>query len=68
MPQSAQHTNMPQQTNNSKKFGPVQPRLYDWTLNEGGGPNPDGLPTANGHAPSISNGRISPGNTFWLIF
>lgn len=48
---------MPQEAlpaSNAKKFGPVQPRLYDWTVS-GNGPNPVGLPSA-----SNQNGRRSP--------
>ena len=40
----------------SKKYGPVQPRLYDWTMS-GNGPDPNGIP--NGY-PGESNGRTSP--------
>ena len=39
-----------------KKYGPVQPRLYDWTLS-GNGPDPSGIP--NGY-PGELNGRTSP--------
>ena len=48
---------MPQEellATSSKKFGPVQPRLYDWTVS-GNGPTPGGLPSA-----SNQNGRLSP--------
>ena len=41
----------------AKKFGAVQPRLYDWTMS-GNGPDPAGLPGGN---PAEVNGRTSPG-------